>query len=134
MLKRIDHIGVVVDDLAQGRRFLESLGFNHLRDLQVPERGLVASFYSCGDAAIELIQLDDAAANRERLRGERMARIEHIAVEVDDIEATLKELDGRGIEVTSPPSNVGGNVSVWTKPETSDGYQLQFMQKGMPLA
>jgi catechol 2,3-dioxygenase-like lactoylglutathione lyase family enzyme len=131
MLKRIDHIGVVVDDLATARRFLESLGLKHVRDLAVPERGLHASFYGCGDVAIELIQADDPEANRERLQGERMARIEHIAIEVDDIQGTLDELSGRGIEVTGAPSKVDSNVSVWTKPETSDGYQLQFMQKGV---
>jgi methylmalonyl-CoA/ethylmalonyl-CoA epimerase len=130
MLKRIDHIGVIVDDLAQGRRFLESLGLRHVRDLEVPERGLHATFYSCGDVSIELIQMDDPDANRKRMQGDPMARIEHIAVEVDDIKGTVEELQGRGVEVTGAPSNVGGNVSVWTRPETSDGYQFQFMQKG----
>ena len=43
---------------------------------------------------------------------------------------TVDELRGRGVEVTGAPSSVGGNVSVWTRPETSDGYQFQFMQKG----
>jgi methylmalonyl-CoA/ethylmalonyl-CoA epimerase len=129
MLKRIDHIGVVVDDLDQGRRFLEGLGFQHSHDLAVPERGLKATFWKLGEVSIELIQMDDQAANRERTRGEA-ARIEHIAVEVDDIEATVRELAGKGVETTAAPSQVGRNVSVWTRPETSDGYQFQFMQKG----
>ena len=130
MLKRIDHIGVVVDDLAQGRSFLESLGFEHSHDLEVPERGLHASFWKCGAASIELIQMDDRDANRERLQAESAARIEHICVEVDDIERTVEELRERGIELTGAPARVGANVSVWTRPETSDGYQFQFMQKG----
>ena len=130
MLKRIDHVGVVVDDLEQGRRFLEALGFEHQRDLSVPDRGLHASFWQCGQASIELLQMDDPEANRERLQGESAARIEHICVEVDDLDKTVEELKGRGIELTGPPAQVGPNVSVWTRPETSDGYQFQFMKKG----
>src|SRR5438093_10349844 len=130
MLKRIDHIGIVVDDLEAGRHFLESLGFRHSHDLEVPERGLHASFWRCGDASIELLQMDDEGANRDRMQGERMARIEHICVEVDDIEQTVEEMHGKGVEFTSGPSKVGANTSVWSKPESSDGYQFQFMQKG----
>ena len=130
MLKRIDHIGVVVDDLEAGRRFLERLGFKHSRDLEVPDRGLHASFWQCGDASIELLQMDDAGANRERLQGESMARIEHICIEVDDIGRTVEEMGAEGIRFTGEPSTIGANTSVWSKPETSDGYQLQFMQKG----
>jgi 4-hydroxyphenylpyruvate dioxygenase-like putative hemolysin len=121
---------VVVDDLASARRFLEGIGFQHSHDLEVPERALHASFWKCGDASIELLQMDDQSANRERLQGESMARIEHICVEVDDIGRTVEELRDKGMEFTSPPSKVGANTSVWTKPESSDGYQLQFMQKG----
>ena len=130
MLKRIDHIGVVVDDLQAGRRFLETLGLRHDRDIEVPDRGLKASFYRCGDVSVEIIQLDDRAANRERMKGESMARIEHIAIEVDDIDKTVDDLSERGVEVTAAPTRVGPSISVWTKPETSDGYQFQFLQKG----
>jgi methylmalonyl-CoA/ethylmalonyl-CoA epimerase len=130
MLKRIDHIGVVVDDLASARRFLEGIGFEHSHDLEVPERGLHASFWKCGDASIELLQMDDQNANRDRLQGESMARIEHICVEVDDIERTVHDMQAKGLQFTSGPSTIGKNTSVWSQPESSDGYQLQFMQKG----
>ena len=129
MLKRIDHIGVVVDDLEAGRRFLEGLGFKHSRDLDVPERGLRASFWQCGDAAIELIEMTDEKANRDRLKGESGARIEHIAVEVDDLDGTIQHMRSSGVDFTSAPSTVGPYTSVWTKPESSDGYQLQLMQR-----
>src|SRR5438093_4810593 len=126
MLKRIDHIGVVVADREAGRRCLERLGCQHSRDREVPDRGLHASFWQCGDASIELLQMDDAGANRERMQGESMARIEHICIEVDDIGRTVEEMGAEGIQFTSEPSTIGANTSVWSKPETSDGYQLQF--------
>jgi 4-hydroxyphenylpyruvate dioxygenase-like putative hemolysin len=59
-----------------------------------------------------------------------MARIEHICIEVDDIKSTIEEMRGKGLDFTGEPSTISGNTSVWSKPESSDGYQLQFMQKG----
>jgi methylmalonyl-CoA/ethylmalonyl-CoA epimerase len=131
MLKRIDHIGIVVDDLDEGKRFLEGLGFTHVHDLTRPERAIHASFWKCGDAAIELMQMDDPEANRKRMQGESLARIEHIAIEVDDLEATIEQMRTKGVEMTGPPSRfVGtGTISVSTRPETSDGYQLQLTKK-----
>jgi len=131
MLKRIDHIGIVVDDLDSGRRFLEGLGFQLAQDVAVPERGIHVSFWRCGEVAIELIQMDEPEANRERLRGETQARIEHIAFEVDDLDATIEDVKARGLELTGPPSHLAalGTTSVWTKPETSDGYQLQLFSR-----
>lgn len=75
--------------------------------------------------------MDEPEANRERLKGEGQAGIEHIAVEVDDLNATIEEIKAGGIELTGPPSYLAatGSTSVWTKPESSDGYQLQFTQK-----
>ncbi len=131
MLKRIDHIGVVVDDLESGRRFLEGLGFEHMLDTEAPGRGAHVSFWRCGDVAIELLHMDDPDANRERLHG-GSARVEHIAIEVDDLDRTIAELGAKGIEFSGPPSHLAatGSTSVWTKPETSDDYMLQFTQKG----
>jgi catechol 2,3-dioxygenase-like lactoylglutathione lyase family enzyme len=130
MIKRIDHIGVVVDDLESGKGFLQALGMKLMYDLGVPERAVRVSFWKCGDVAIELIQMDDPQANRERLRGEPRAFIEHIAIEVEDLNNTVSEMQARGIEMDGPAvtSKTRGAMSVFTRPETSDGYQLQITQ------
>lgn len=130
MLKRIDHIGVVVDDLEEARRFLgEDLGLELDRTIEVPEKHLHAAFYRCGECQIEVIEVHDPQARRERLGDGNRARIEHIAIEVDDLRDTLRALEGLGVRADAAPLPVGRNLNVWTVPETTDGVQYQFLQK-----
>ena len=126
-LKRIDHVGIVVDDLADARRQLEKL-------LGLPAVPGVSNvhvstlYFPCGDVSIEAIEIHDEDARGLRL-GTEKARIEHIAIEVDDVQATLQALEGLGIRATSQPRESGRTLTFWTVPETSDGMMLQFLQK-----
>lgn len=129
MLKRIDHIGVIVDDLAQARRFVESLGMELDRELQRPD--LNAAFYKQGDGSmIELIEPTTEEGRERRLGEGNKARIEHIAFQVDDLSSSIDALRGLGVDFNSEaPVQIGRNLNVWTLPETSEGVQYQFFQK-----
>jgi methylmalonyl-CoA/ethylmalonyl-CoA epimerase len=127
IVKRIDHIGVVVDDLAQAKAFLTQLGmtWDHGFDLGRVE----AAFYRCGDVMIEVIECRKPDERARRL-GDAQARIEHIAIEVDDLAATVDELAGLGVEVTKPePVRQDDIQSHWTVASSSDGVMYQFFER-----
>ncbi len=129
MLKRIDHVGVIVDNLAEAKRFLSDMGLRLDRDLEIPGR-LRAAFYQCGETQIEVIEIDEPAERAKRL-GESTARIEHVAIEVDSLSTTLEALRGLGVATTTAePMAVGGNLNFWTRAETCDGVQYQLIEKG----
>jgi len=91
---------------------------------------LKALFYGCGDADVEIIQLADADAQRQRLGEGNRARIDHIAIEVDDIQAVMKKLTPLGVGTTeSEPRRAGDRLSVWTVAETTGGVSYQFIQR-----
>ena len=128
MLKRTDHIGVIVDDLAEAAAMLEKLGLPRSREFSIPNR-LQAAFYRCGDVDIELIEITEPEERRKRL-GDAKARIEHIAIECDGLEETMRALTGRGIEAaTADPVLAGGLASFWTRPDTTDGVTYQLMER-----
>jgi methylmalonyl-CoA/ethylmalonyl-CoA epimerase len=130
MLKRIDHIGVIVDDLAKARVFLESLGLELERTEEVPERNVRLAFYFCGDGRIEIIEPTSAPARASRLGQGNQARIEHIGVEVDDVSLAMTAIMGLGVELTTDaPVPVGPNLNAWTRPETSTGIQFQLVER-----
>ncbi|MEU1201527.1 VOC family protein [Streptomyces sp. NPDC005813] len=130
MFKRIDHIGVVVDDIDDARAFLESLGMRLERAQDVPERNVRIAFYRCGDGRIELIEPTTEEARRRRLGDGNQARLEHIGVEVDDVPRIIEAVQGLGVAfTTSEPVPVGPNLNAWTRPETSDGIQFQLVQR-----
>lgn len=90
MLKRIDHIGVVVDELAAAKGFLSDLGLDFDHDSELPGR-LKAAFYRCGETMIEVIEISEPNERRRRL-GTDAARVEHIAFEVDNLGQTMREI------------------------------------------
>ena len=131
MLKRLDHVGVIVDDLQEASRFLTGMGMQHDRDLEVPGR-LKASFYSCGEALVEVIEISEPGERAKRLGSEK-ARIEHIAIEVDDLTTTLQALEGLGVRTqTSDPIRIGTNLNFWTVADTCDGVVYQLIQRQSP--
>jgi methylmalonyl-CoA/ethylmalonyl-CoA epimerase len=130
MLKRIDHIGVVVDDLAEAKRFLSDvlqLPLDRESD-QTAQLGVKAAFFRCGDTEIELIEPVTPEVRSQRL-GDDKARVEHIAIEVDELGPTMQALEGLGVRVTTDePLTLGGRVTVFTRPESCDGVMYQFLQ------
>jgi methylmalonyl-CoA/ethylmalonyl-CoA epimerase len=125
-IRRLDHVGIVVDSLAEGRQLLVGQ-FGLVPDGEAELEGLKIAFFKSGEARVELIEPTDPDVRTRRL-GDHQARIEHISFEVDDLEDTMLALEALGIELTAPPIDSGGRLNVWTVPATSDGIMFQFQQ------
>ena len=125
-VKRLDHVGIVVSDIAAASHLLgEQLG---LAPESADDRAdLRLAFFDAGDARVELIEPVDPELRAQRL-GDDRARIEHVAFEVEDLDATLAALEALGIETTAPPRASHGNRHVWTVAATSGGISFQFQQ------
>jgi methylmalonyl-CoA/ethylmalonyl-CoA epimerase len=127
VLKRIDHVGVIVDDLEQARQFLVGLGLRHDRDLEIAGR-LRASFYTCGEIEIEVLEISEPLERSRRL-GSASARIEHIAIEVDSLSQTAEDLAQLGGRLqTDAPVKLDKGLNYWTVAETCDGIMYQFIE------
>jgi methylmalonyl-CoA/ethylmalonyl-CoA epimerase len=128
---RIDHVGVIVDDLDEAKSFLEELGMSFKREFAAGDR-LKGAFYSCGEADIEIIEIIEPQERAERLGGAR-AQIEHVGVEVDDLPTAMEALRGLGVAFKSEePLVVGDTVNVWTTAESCDGIGYQLTQYTAP--
>lgn len=125
MLRPIDHVGVVVDDLERHMRQLEGMGLELGRSND--SRHSLARYHRCGDASVELIEARTPETRAQRLGGAD-ARIEHIAFEVDDLAGVRDRLTARGVAVTWPPFRSGPNLMIWTDEATSGGVQYQFLE------
>jgi catechol 2,3-dioxygenase-like lactoylglutathione lyase family enzyme len=128
--KRIDHVGIVVRGFAEPAELLRSLGLELGRANRNDES--LAHYYPCGDASIELIEVHDAEARARRLPDGADAVIEHIAIEVDDLEAVHGTLTERGVDVSWPPFPSGDAMMIWTDAATSGGVQYQFLRRPAP--
>jgi methylmalonyl-CoA/ethylmalonyl-CoA epimerase len=126
-LRRIDHIGIVVSDLAAHVDQLRAMGLSLGRTND--NRESHAEYFPCGDASVELIEVREPQARARRLPDGEAARIEHIAFEVDSsLEEIRDQLEARGVTVSWPPFPSGEAEMIWTEAETSGGVQYQFMR------
>jgi len=129
MFKSLDHVGIIVDDLAEAKRFYERvLGLKLVRELDAPERNLKAAFYSLGNTQVELIEVTHPVDRGMRL-GNASARIEHLAVIVDDVDVAAAELADSGVRMqTEEPVVMGNRRMYFSVPETCDGVTYQLIQ------
>ena len=132
---RIDHVGVLVADLQAAKAFAQSvlnLG-EPTAEFRADEYGLSAAFYALGSARLELLQFDEPG---ERLPAGTQARVDHIAVEVDDLDAEAARLREHGVRFQGPlkpdevaePVQMRGRRHLWTVPATSGGFMLQLIE------
>jgi methylmalonyl-CoA/ethylmalonyl-CoA epimerase len=127
-LMRVHHIGVAVADLGQAKELLgEKLGLPLVRESQGSGALPSTAFYRCGEVEIELLEHERPEDRAIWLGGDSAGRIEHIAIEVDDLATTLQALEALGV-MASPPRAGPLGVSARTHAETTTGIVLQILQ------
>ena len=92
MIKRIDHIAIVVEDIEASLGFWrDKLGLDLSHMLQVPEQQAAIAFLPTGGSEVELVQPTTTDSGLARYLGKRGPGIHHICFEVDDIAANTAQ-------------------------------------------
>ena len=131
MLDRIDHTGVAVDDLdAAIKLYEEVLGMPLVHRETVAEQGVEAVLLDVGDGHVELL----SPLGEDTPVGKFLARkgpgLHHVAYAVEDIEATLEQLSGAGIELIDAKPRVGirGSHVAFLHPRSTGGVLTEIVQ------
>lgn len=132
MMKKIDHLGVAVKDLAAASRVYEAaLGLKLESVEEVATEGVKVAFFAIGETHIELlesIQPDGPIAKAIEKRGEG---VHHIAFEVDDIHQAMANAKAQGLQLLSehPKPGAHGTQVVFVHPKSTGGVLVEFVQK-----
>lgn len=127
----IDHVGIVVRDLAQATATLARLfGIEVDEALDARDRlGVKTVFYNLANISIELLEPADDQGRAARL-GDDEVRIEHICLRVEDIEQAAHDLTERGARWASDaPVPVGRRLVRFSVPESTGGVMYQLLQQ-----
>lgn len=110
MVEKIDHIGILVSDLAEQCALYEEFGMTVGTVETVEGFGVEIAFLPVGESLVELIEpLDDdseLAADLDRAPGD--AFLHHVAYRVPDIDARLADLKAKGIPLADEEPRPGG--------------------------
>ena len=126
---RVDHVGVAVADLEQAvRAYTGVLGMPLEAREEVPSEGCEVAFVGAGDCHVELLRplTADSAVGRHLER--RGAGVHHVAVRVDDIEASVARARAAGIEVLAPGvrPGAGGARVAFLHPRDCGGVLIEL--------
>ncbi len=119
-IKSLDHASVNVSDVAASKKFYgDMLG---LTEMYRPDFDFDGAWYLIGETQqIHLIAQDDLAPAGVRQN-------HHFALEVEDLDATRKELEGRGVEIMLQNDRPDGVHQMFVK--DPDGYVIEFTNAG----
>lgn len=129
-ISRVNHLGVIVEDMdAAIAGFQDRLGLP-LAKTEVYADILDIAFLPCGDTQVELIcprEEDDPAARYLREHG---PGIQHVAFEVEDLEAALAELGERGVETLgeAPRPGADDTIIAFLDPRSFGGILVELCQ------
>jgi methylmalonyl-CoA/ethylmalonyl-CoA epimerase len=135
MIKRIDHIAIVVGDIESALGFWrDTLGLELDHLAEVPEQQAAVAFLPAGSSQVELVRPTTETSGVARFLARRGPGIHHICFEVDDIVATLAALKARGVRLIdeTPQKFAGGKQLAFIHPESTNGvlvelYELQAL-------
>ena len=130
---KIDHIGIAVKSLAEAIKVYEgALGLKVSGYDQVDEQGVRVAMLNVGESRIELLEPTGPESPVEKFMAKRGEGIHHIAVTVDNIEATLEQLKAAGVRlVDSAPRRGAHNTrTAFIHPSSTHGVLLELVQHG----
>ena len=131
MIKRIDHIAIVVGDIEGALAFWrDTLGLDLSQVLAVPEQQASIAFLPTGDSEVELVQPTTTESGLARFLTKRGPGIHHICFEVDDLAQTLADLKTRGVRLIdeTPKAAAGGKQLAFIHPESANGVLVELYE------
>ncbi len=128
MIERIDHIGIAVHSLDEGRKFYEALGLvvEHIED--VPAEGVRVAMMRCGESKIELLEPLSEDSVVAKFLAKRGPGVHHVCFASGDLKSDDIHLREAGIEPMRPEPTRGAE-GCWVQfvhPKNTGGVLVEL--------
>jgi methylmalonyl-CoA epimerase len=130
-IKRIAHLGIAVKELEPPKKlYTEKLNLEFAGDEVVETQKVKVSFIKVGETNLELLfptAPDSPVAKFLETRGEGF---HHLALEVEDIDAAVKELKAAGVRLIDETPREGAHHSrvAFIHPKSTFGLLVELVQ------
>ena len=134
MLKRVDHIAIIVRNLEQALVFYrDTLGIMPGEIKEVPTEQVRIAFLPMGGqggSEIELIEPTSTDSSLSKFLEKRGEGLHHICLEVDDIDAALAEMQEKGTPVLDKQPRIAAEGrAIFIHPRAANGVLLELVEK-----
>lgn len=132
MTIKIDHIGIAVKSLEEGKKFWEGVLGIEMTDVEVvAEQKVRVGFFPMGDSEVELLESTEPDGPIAKFIEKKGEGIQHIAFRVADIEKTLADLKAKGVRLIDekPRYGAGGAKIAFIHPKATFGTLVEICQR-----
>ena len=133
MFKKIDHIGIAVENLEEAvARYTQLLGKEPEHFEEVEEQKVKTAFFGVGESNLELLESTSPEGPIGRFIAKQgRGGIHHLCVEVEDIEATLAAYKEAGIQLIDETPRIGAHNKkvAFVHPKATGGILLELSQE-----
>ncbi len=132
MIKKIDHIGIAVNNLEESLSFYEdALGLKVDNIEEVSEQKVKVGFLDIGGVHFELLEPTSPDGPVAKFIEKRGEGIHHIAILVDNIEKSIGFMKEKGVKLIdeTPRKGAGGSKMAFVHPKSTHGILLELYEK-----
>lgn len=128
---KIDHLGIATKSLDEALGFWQiALGHESVHTETVEDQKVRVAMIPVGESRIELLEPTSEDSPISKFLEKRGGGLHHIAIQVEDIEASLEILKSRGVRLIdeSPRLGAAGCRVAFVHPSAASGVLLELVQ------
>ena len=130
-IKRVEHVAIAVRDMeAVKSLFQDKLGLALEYEESFPQYETKIAMYPVGQTYLELLQATGPKSDTGAWIAEKGDSLYHICLEVDDIEAAMAELRGKGVALLdqTPRPGHGGSRIAFIDPRSTANILIELAE------
>ncbi len=128
---KINHLGIATKGIDEALKFWsDALGLENVHTEIVEDQKVRVAMLPIGESRIELLEPTSEDSPITKFLEKRGGGIHHIAVEVDDIVASLAQLKSQGMRLIDEQPRIGaeGCLVAFVHPAATGGVLLELVQ------
>lgn len=128
---KINHLGIATKGIEEALKFWgDALGLENVHTEVVEDQKVRVAMLPVGESRLELLEPTSEDSPISKFLQKRGGGIHHIAVEVEDIAASLAKLKSHGMRLIDEEPRIGaeGCLVAFVHPSASNGVLLELVQ------
>ena len=129
---KIDHLGIAVNSIEDGKNFwMDALGLEFEGSETVEGQKVTTAFFPVGESEVELLESTAPDGPNAKFLEKKGPGIHHVAFRVENVEAALSELKGKGIKLIDekPRMGAGGAKIAFLHPKATNGILVELCER-----
>lgn len=129
---KVDHIGIAVKNLEESIKFYTNvLGLEATGTEVITDQKVKVAFLPCGGSELELLESTAPEGSIAKFIEKNGEGIQHIALQVDNIEEALSALKEKGVRLIDekPRYGAGGAKIAFLHPKATQGVLLELSER-----